>query len=127
MIDKSDKSLLIIEDEPDLMEFYLLFIESEFKWKNLYSATNGNEAKHILKTKEVDVVISDYKLPDYDGLELLKKMHDKNVKIPKYIFITGYDSAKFRKAVMLLGVATILKKPLGDKALDELKKRLKIA
>ena len=127
MIDKSEKSILIIEDEPDLMEFYLLFLENEFKWKNLYSALNGKDGKHILKTKEIDVVISDYQVPDYDGLELLRKMHEKRVRIPKYIFITGYDSAQFRKSVMSLGVATIIKKPLGDKALNELVYRLKIA
>ena len=103
VIDKSDKTILVIEDDTDLMEIYLTFLEDNFKWKQVYSATNGNDAKHLLKTKEIDVVVSDFKLPDYDGVELLKKMHHKNVPIPKYIFITGYDSAQFRKEVILKG------------------------
>ena len=127
MIDKRDKTILIIEDDHDLMEFYSTFLDQEFTWKNFYTATSGSDAKHILKTKEIDIVVSDFKVPDYDGLELLKKMHEKRVKIPKYIFITGFDSAKFRRDAMALGAVTILNKPLGDKAIEELTNRLKIA
>ena len=127
MIDKSNKSILIIEDDHDLMEFYSTFLEQEFTWKSFYTATNVSDAKHILKTKEVDIVVSDFNVPDYDGLELLRKMHEKRVKIPKYISITGFDSAKFRRDAMSLGSVTILNKPLGDKAIEELTNRLKIA
>lgn len=127
MIDKSNKSILIIEDDDDLMEFYCAFLKQEFAWKGLDTATSGSDAKHILKTKEIDIVVSDFKIPDYDGLELLKKMHDKKVKIPKYIFITGFDSAQFRKSAVSLGAVTILRKPIDKKVIGELKDRLKIA
>lgn len=127
MIDKSDKSILIIEDDDDLMEFYSAFLNQEFTWRNIYTATSGSDAKHLLKTKEIDIVVSDYKVPDYDGLELLKKMHKKRVKIPKYIFITGFDSAEFRREAMSLGAVNVLKKPIGNKVIEELRSRLKIA
>ena len=126
MIDKSNKSILIIEDDHDLMEFYSTFLEQEFTWKSFYTATNGSDAKHILKTKEVDIVVSDFNVPDYDGLELLRKMHEKRVKIPKYIFITGFDSTEFRRAAMSLGAVTILKKPINSIIITELRNRLKI-
>ena len=126
MIDKSDKTILIIEDDHDLMDFYSTFLEQEFAWKKSYTATNGSDAKHILKTKEIDIVVSDFKVPDFDGLELLKKMHEKRVKIPKYIFITGFDSAKFRRAAMSLGAVIILKKPINSVIINELRNRLKI-
>ena len=126
MIDKSDKSILVIEDDDDLMEFYCTFLKQEFTWKSFHTAASGSDAKHILKTKDIDIVVSDFKIPDYDGLELIRKMHDKKVKIPKYIFITGFDSAQFRKSAMSLGAVTILRKPIDKKIIGELKYRLKI-
>lgn len=126
MIDKKEKTLLIVEDDEDLMNFYRNFLKAEFTWKEVYFAINGSDAKHILKINEIDIVVSDFKVPDYNGLELLKKMHEKRVKIPKYIFITGFDSAEFRREAMSLGAVTILKKPLDGKVIKELRNKLKI-
>mgnify|MGYP003330623014 CR=1 FL=1 len=120
-MEKKDKNILIIEDDDELLEFYISFIEMHFQWNKIYSASSAEDAKHIIKVRELAVVISDYKLPDLNGIELLKKLHDKYIQIPKYIFVTGFNSPKFRKEAMSLGAVTILSKPVGQNLIDALR------
>ncbi len=80
-------SVLYVDDEPDLLELGKLFLErdGEFSVTTTCSAPEGLEK---LSLSAFDAVISDYQMPDMDGLEFLKQLREKKNDIP-FILFTG--------------------------------------
>ena len=59
----------------------------------VYPAASVEEAKEILKTSKVDVIVSDYPMPLENGLKFLKELRETNVDIP-FILFTGMGREK---------------------------------
>ena len=80
-------SLLYVDDEPDLLETAKQFLEmkDEFAVKTALSAA---EALGILQESMYDGIISDYQMPEMDGIELLKNIRSHYPDIP-FILFTG--------------------------------------
>ncbi|WP_422359957.1 sigma-54-dependent transcriptional regulator [Reichenbachiella sp.] len=103
------KKILIVDDEPDIC----LLLKKYFKKKGyeVYSQPNGEEAIKWLKTNEVDLVICDFKLPDYTGLEILQKIKIINSDI-QVIIITGYSDVRVAVDALKKGAYDYVTKPL---------------
>ena len=69
MINPKEITILIVDDEIDLRDS----IAFDYKRKgfNVLVASSGNEAFEIVKKNKVNVVLSDVRMPDGDGIELL--------------------------------------------------------
>lgn len=81
-------------------------------------AKNGLDALHLFKDNKVDIIISDVKMPQMDGIELLKKIHTEHPQIP-FIFISGYDEFVFAQKAINNGAFAYLLKPIDvDELLD---------
>jgi two-component system, NtrC family, response regulator AtoC len=110
--------ILIVDDEQDILD---TLPEVLNKWGHqTFVAANGVEALKVFNENPVDFVITDIKMPQMDGLELLKNLiaKDKNTMI---IFLTGYPSLDSAISAMRSGAYDYLVKPVN---LDELKLRL---
>jgi DNA-binding NtrC family response regulator len=81
------------------------------------SAADGNEALSILKSGPIDVVITDLKMPNVDGMELLNHMNDKHPAIP-VIIITAHGTVATAVEALKKGALDYITKPFD---LDELK------
>ncbi|MBN1195664.1 MAG: PAS domain S-box protein [Methanomicrobiaceae archaeon] len=79
--------VLYVDDEPALLEIGKLFLESggNFVVETLPSAT---EALACIATERYDAIISDYLMPDIDGIEFLHKVRSEDSTIP-FILFTG--------------------------------------
>jgi len=90
-------SVLVVDDDPDVLRFTSLLLE-----KHGYSVvpcSRSGEAMEILKDKKVDVVLTDIVMPELSGIELLKKIHDLYPETP-VILMTGYaDTDKAIEAI----------------------------
>ena len=64
-------NVLVVEDNPDLL---LLMRNILAKTYNIFTATNGVEAIEILKSEEINLIISDVMMPEMDGYELCSKV-----------------------------------------------------
>lgn len=71
----SQMRILCVEDEPQALVQLKLSLESFCK--ELYCAKDGKEALEIIDTKDIDVVITDIRMPYVDGLELLEIIKKK--------------------------------------------------
>lgn len=80
------KKLLIIDDEPDIVE--LLCEEMRDHGYLTQAAYCGNEAIELLKNEHFDAVISDYKMPNGNGMDVLKFVNQIEVS-PVFYFISG--------------------------------------
>jgi len=80
-------SLLYVDDEQDLLEIGKLFLESTGDF-SVTTVLSGDEALLQLAHHTFDAVVSDYQMPEMDGLELLKCVRKRYGTLP-FILFTG--------------------------------------
>jgi DNA-binding NtrC family response regulator len=86
-IAKKNLTVLVIDDEKDILDL----IEDEFKYQGYETlgASCGNDAIEILKTKPIDIVVSDYKMPNGNGMAVLAHVSQMSQKKPLFFFVSG--------------------------------------
>lgn len=86
------KSLLFVDDEKEILDILVdLFSDEGYQ---LHTATRARDAMQIIKAHCIDFVLSDLKLPDASGTELLQKIYRKNPKTVR-VLTSGYLDLKF--------------------------------
>lgn len=66
--------MLIVDDERDIRESLQALIEAEFPQVNVKAVESGAAALEVMRKGPVDVVISDHRMPEMNGLELLDRI-----------------------------------------------------
>lgn len=115
------KLILIVDDEPEIRS-----VLSEGLSKNGYSillADRTETALRLLDEKSLDLVITDVKLPDRDGLQLLETIKNRAAHIP-VIVMTGFGSIPNAVEAMRRGAFDYILKPF---ALETLEQRIQMA
>ena len=79
--------ILYVDDEPALLEIGKIFLERGGQFV-VDTITSAPEALTLMGTKDYDAIISDYQMPDMDGIEFLKKVRTSGNTIP-FILFTG--------------------------------------
>lgn len=82
------KSILIVEDNPNMSSLLEEMLEV-FDYKSV-RAESGKDALEKLEQTKFSMVITDMKMPNMTGLELLKNIKEKNPDIP-VVLISGYS------------------------------------
>jgi YesN/AraC family two-component response regulator len=103
----SQMRILCVEDEPQALSQLSLSLESFCK--ELYCAKDGQEALDILDLHEVDVIITDLRMPRVDGLELLEIVKKRYKDITVIIVSAHSESDYLLKAIRLRADGYILK------------------
>jgi CheY-like chemotaxis protein len=115
-INPANFKILVVDDEEDLRDAISFdFTRRGFK---VSVAGSGNEAFRMLEKDRPDVVLSDVRMPDGDGIMLLDKMRANFDKMPVVIFITGYADIPLEQAYSK-GVDAVFNKPFNSKDLYE--------
>lgn len=117
MIEKKNLTVLIVDDEPDILEL----MEEEFKYcgYDTLTAICGNDAIKILDSNKVDIVVSDYKMPNGNGMAVLSHV-SKMAKPPSFFFVSGQADVSGEVALRA-GARKFFSKPFD---LDELIKEI---
>ena len=108
-------NILIVDDDESIRDMLSIVLKDENY--NVLTAEDGNRAITHLKKNKINLVISDIKMPDMDGIELLNYIKKKNEKIP-VIMITGHASTNDAIEAMKIGAEQYITKPFN---IDELK------
>lgn len=114
------KTLLIDDDEFVRDSFKLMF---ESKGCVLVAVETAEEALELLETFVYDIVITDYKLPGMDGLELCKKIQETHPDAVK-ILITAFGTQALEEESGGVGVYEIIEKPITSEAFEASLSRL---
>lgn len=113
-------SLLIVDDEPLTGEFIKSNIASiDPGWEVKGEAADGAEALDFLEINNVDLVITDIKMPVMDGIELCRKIRAKKPQ-QEIVILSGYDEFSFAQEAMKQQVHGYLLKPIKIPALKEI-------
>jgi two-component system, NtrC family, response regulator AtoC len=122
--DRSHIHILVVDDDADMREWVKEELESEgFK---VETAPGGRAGVERVKQGGVDVVVSDVKMPDLDGLDLLREIREVDPS-PFVIVVTGFGSIDTAIRAVKLGAYDYITKPFKidqlllsiDKALAE--------
>jgi two-component system chemotaxis response regulator CheY len=96
---------------------------SGFNVGEFFEATNGREALDILNEEWLDLVLTDYNMPDMNGLELVEEMNkDDHLKSIPAVMITTEGSRERVEEFMAKGVIDYIKKPFTP---EQIKQKLK--
>ena len=106
MIDKT-KSILVVDDEKDICD--LLSLELEDQGFKFYIAHSVTDAVRILKNSSVDLVITDIRMPQKSGIELLKLLRQDQQQLP-VVFMTGFSDISETDALDM-GASAVVAKP----------------
>lgn len=119
MIDRNNLMVLIVDDEPDILEL----MEEEFRYCGYQTITAvcGNDAIKILESQHIDIVVSDYKMPNGNGMAVLSHVNKMGQR-PVFFFVSGQADVSTEDAVRA-GAKKFFSKPFD---LDELIKEIEI-
>lgn len=110
------KRVLVVDDEPVICDALKFFLELE--GLEVHLANNGQQALEILNSENLDLVISDVRMPIMNGRDLLLKMRELKMPVP-LIFITGYSDLGNLSEFLDLGASAVIKKPFTEEAIIE--------
>ena len=86
------------------------------KGYKIFSAPSGKEGINVAKKNPVDIILSDFKMPDLSGLEVLKQVKKINPEI-SFVIVTAFGTVENAVKAMRLGAFDYISKPVD---LDEL-------
>ncbi len=102
--------ILFIDDEKDVLEQTKIFLEKEHEGLSIKTTDSAEKALSLLDGEDFDAIVSDYMMPDMDGLELLRILReDKESNIPFLIF-TGKGWEEVAIEALNLGADRYLRK-----------------
>lgn len=111
-------SILLVEDQPDLLDNLSLTLE--MAGYRTIKAKEGYEALAVLKTRSVDLILSDIVMPDMGGYQFYKQLHENPAwaNIP-FLFLTGcrFLSDNEIRYGKTLGIREYLLKPIRSEQL----------
>ncbi len=108
------KSILVVDDEPNyLIVLSELLRDEEYE---VFTADSGITGLKIARETDIDLVITDMKMPGMDGIELLAKLKEYDSHLP-VIMITAYAEVEQAVRAMHLGAFTYLAKPFSNEQL----------
>ncbi len=108
------ETILIVDDEKNYPLILSAVLEEE-GYETL-TANSGQKAIEILKSAEVDLVLTDMKMPVMDGIELLNRIKSKNPDLP-VIMMTAYGTVEKAVEAMQKGAYNYILKPFDNESL----------
>ncbi len=111
---EKDGAILIVDDDLFIVDYLSKLLEG-FGYK-LITSDNASTALEILMQEEVDVVLTDIRMPGISGLRLLDKIYQLNPDIP-VILMTGYADIDYAIEALQKGAYDFIQKPFKSEIL----------
>jgi two-component system, response regulator YesN len=113
------KNIVIVDDEPRTRQGLQRTLET---WNKgdfaILTAESGEDVLRIAEERKIHILLSDIRMPEMTGLQLLKIIKEKGMS-PVVIVISAYSEFQYAQEALRLGVVNYLLKPIGKKKLIE--------
>lgn len=112
------RTVITVDDEPSIHEGLDAIMDWEsLGYRHIGSATNGNEAYRYISQMHPDVIITDIRMPELDGLALIRLIREINDYEPSIIIISGYNDFEYARTALRNDVHDYLLKPIDEEEL----------
>lgn len=117
---QNDYQILVVEDDAQIRKFICYALKNEgFAY---ITASSGQSAMHQLVTEQVDIILLDLGLPDFDGMDIIKKVREWS-EVP-IIVVSARDQDREKAAALDSGADDYLTKPFST---TELLARIRVS
>jgi two-component system response regulator PilR (NtrC family) len=100
--------ILVVDDEPSMREFLVILLNKN--GFGAHAAASGAEALTLLRQHHFDLIVSDIRMPDLSGLDLLENVKQQDLSVP-VVLITAYASPEDAVLAMKNGAYDYITKP----------------
>ncbi|WP_199613936.1 response regulator transcription factor [Paenibacillus alkalitolerans] len=114
------KKVLIVDDEPYVLEGLRTLVDWE---KNGFvlcgEASDGEDALDLIRSKDPDLVITDIRMPVFDGLTLIRKAKEELAVRSKFVILSGHADFSYAKTAIRYRVKHYLSKPIMSDEVEQ--------
>ena len=118
--------VLHIDDDPEINDLTKLLLERVDEDISVVAETSVVTALEHLRDKELDCIVSDYDMPNTNGLEFLEIVREKHPDLP-FILFTGKGSEEIASEAISAGVTDYMQKGSGSEQYEMLANRVRNA
>lgn len=115
--------IIVVDDEELIRQGLVKALSNKTDFQVIGEAKNGLEALALIRRQLPDVVVTDVKMPQMDGVELVKAL-DRSYPQIKKIVISGFGEFDYVRETMRFGALDYLLKPIDDEELVLLLKKV---
>ncbi|SET80922.1 response regulator transcription factor [Lacrimispora sphenoides] len=108
--------LIIVDDEPKIRKGLTKLLDAQEGFQVTGVFEDVHSALKALYELEADVIITDIKMPEVSGLELIRQIRERNLNI-RIIILSGYSNFSYAQKAIELGVTRYLLKPTDSREL----------
>lgn len=110
------KKIMVVDDDPLVLKTIGKLLEIEGYY--VTTSLSGKEALAIIEREEIDLVITDIRMPSMNGVEtisiMIERCKEKERQAPPFIFITGYADEEVNQKAQDLDPADFIIKPFNQ-------------
>lgn len=112
--------IAVVDDEADLLELYENYLQDNFK---VHCFTNGADVvAGLAQDPDFDCVVSDFRMPIMDGIQLLEELQNRDIEVP-VVIATGFADKKLAIDCLQAGAFALIEKPIKPQELFYLTQR----
>lgn len=119
--------ILVVEDEVKIRRGMANLIENHTEHTVVGEAKNGREGLELTELYEPDLVITDIRMPEMNGLEMIRRLYEQGSD-RHFVILSGYSEFEYAKQAIRYGVDDYLIKPLAPEdvicLLDSIQKKI---
>jgi two-component system response regulator YesN len=105
--------VLLVDDEPFIRRGLAALIDWEAEGYCITGeASNGRSAIQLLEQNEYDLIISDIKMPEMDGIELINYVKDHKLSDARFVFLSGYYDFEYARTAIQCNCCDYILKPI---------------
>jgi len=110
--------LLIVDDGQYVVEYMKHLLDwKKFGMEHVETTTNPAEARALIDSGRFNLVISDIRMPEISGLDLLEHIHESRLHT-KVIFLSGYSQFDYAQKAIRFGALDYLLKPVDQRDME---------
>lgn len=111
--------LLIVDDGHYIVEYLKHLLDwGSFGIEHIETSTNSIEAKQILSQNHIDILITDIRMPEVSGIDLLQLINEMSLRT-KVVFLSGYSQFDYAQKAVRLGALDYLLKPVDKEDMEK--------
>lgn len=117
--------VLIVDDEPFITQGLTLLIDwAKEGYEIAACLENGKEALRYLEENEVDLILTDIRMPECSGLDLMEQVKERELSDADFIIMSGYDDFGYAQKALRMGCVDYLLKPVDGAELIEILRKI---
>ncbi|MBS1161938.1 MAG: DNA-binding response regulator [Proteobacteria bacterium] len=110
-----DRQILVVDDEPKMRRVLEIMLQK--MGHKVFGAGNGREALEVFAAQAIDLVITDLRMPEMDGIELLAQLRAQESDVPVMV-ITAHGTIETAVTAMKHGACDYILRPFDIDALE---------